>query len=93
ILEDQTGVNWKLEHLVGDSNTKIGTFIASNDYPDVIVPDGTIDKLLDAGAFIPLNDLIDKYGPNIKRVYGPYYNLMKAEDGNIYFLPLSAVVG
>lgn len=45
ILEDQTGVNWKLEHLVGDSNTKIGTFIASNDFPDVIVPDGTIDKV------------------------------------------------
>ncbi|MFK4343049.1 MULTISPECIES: ABC transporter substrate-binding protein [unclassified Paenibacillus] len=93
ILEDQTGVNWKLEHLVGDANTKIGTFIASNDYPDALVPEGTIDKLLDAGAFIPLNDLIDRYGPNIKRVYGPYYNLMKAEDGNIYFLPLSAVIG
>ncbi|AWB46208.1 ABC transporter substrate-binding protein [Paenibacillus sp. CAA11] len=93
IFEDQTGVNFKMEHLVGDENTKVGTFIASNNYPDVIVPGGSIDKLLGAGAFIPLNDLIDKYGPNIKRVYEPYYNLMKAEDGNIYFLPLSAVVG
>lgn len=93
IFEDQTGVNFKMEHLVGDENTKVGTFIASNDYPDVIVPGNSIDKLVGAGAFIPLNDLIDKYGPNIKRVYEPYYNLMKAEDGNIYFLPLSAVVG
>ncbi|MGG4342489.1 ABC transporter substrate-binding protein [Paenibacillus lautus] len=93
IFEDQTGVNFKMEHLVGDENTKVGTFIASNDYPDVIVPGSSIDKLVGAGAFIPLNDLIDKYGPNIKRVYEPYYNLMKAEDGNIYFLPLSAVVG
>ena len=93
IFEEQTGVNFKIEHLVGDENTKVGTFIASNDYPDVIVPGNSIDKLLGAGAFIPLNDLIDKYGPNIKRVYEPYYNLMKAEDGNIYFLPLSAVVG
>ncbi|SDX98518.1 aldotetraouronic acid ABC transporter substrate-binding protein [Paenibacillus sp. CF384] len=93
ILEDQTGVNFKMEHLVGDLNTKIGTMIASNEYPDILQPDAGIDKVLEAGAFIPLNDLIDKYGPNIKRVYGPYMNLMKADDGNIYFLPFSAVVG
>jgi putative aldouronate transport system substrate-binding protein len=93
ILEDQTGVNFKLEHLVGDLNTKIGTMIASNAYPDVIIPDAAIDKIIDAGAFIPLNDLIEKHGPNIKRVYGPYFNQMKAADGNIYFLPFSNVVG
>ncbi|MFC4098938.1 ABC transporter substrate-binding protein [Paenibacillus xanthanilyticus] len=93
ILEEQTGVNFKQEFLVGDLQTKIGTMIASNEYPDVIQPDAGIDKILDAGAFIPLNDLIDKYGPNIKRVYEPYFNLMKAEDGNIYFLPFSPLVG
>lgn len=93
IFEDQTGVNFKIEHLVGDENTKVGTFIASNSYPDVLVPGGSIDKLLTSGSFIPLNDLIEEHGPNIKRVYEPYYNLMKAEDGNIYFLPMSAVVG
>ncbi|WP_055105674.1 ABC transporter substrate-binding protein [Paenibacillus ihumii] len=93
IIEDQTGVNFKIEHLVGDENTKVGTFIASNSYPDVLVPGGSIDKLLSAGSFIPLNDLIEEHAPNIKRVYEPYYNLMKAEDGNIYFLPMSAVVG
>ncbi len=93
MLEEQTGVNFKMEHLVGDENTKIGTFIASNDYPDVIVPGDSIDKLVSSGSFIALNDLIDQYGPNIKRVYEPYYNLMKAEDGNIYFLPMSPVVG
>ncbi|WP_110931645.1 ABC transporter substrate-binding protein [Paenibacillus bouchesdurhonensis] len=93
IFEDQTGVNFKIEHLVGDENTKVGTFIASNSYPDVLVPGGSIDKLLSSGSFIPLNDLIEEHGPNIKRVYEPYYNLMKAEDGNIYFLPMSAVVG
>jgi putative aldouronate transport system substrate-binding protein len=93
MLEDQTGVNFKLEHLVGDINTKIGTMIASNEYPDVIVPDAAIDKILGAGAFIPLDDLIQQYGPNIKRVYGPYFNQMKAEDGKIYFIPFSNVVG
>jgi putative aldouronate transport system substrate-binding protein len=93
ILEDQTGVNFKIENLVGDINTKIGTMIASNEYPDVIVPDAAIDKILGAHAFIALDDLIEQYGPNIKRVYGPYFNQMRAEDGNIYFLPFSNVVG
>lgn len=92
-LEEQTGVNFKLQFPVGDVNTKIGTMIASGDYPDVLAPDTAIDKILDAKAFIPLNDLIDQYGPNIKRVYEPYYSQMKQADGNIYFLPFSAVVG
>jgi putative aldouronate transport system substrate-binding protein len=92
MLEDQTGVNFKIEHLVGDLNTKIGTMVAANEYPDVIIPDAGINQLLDAGAFIDLTDLIEKYGPNIKRVYEPYFNLMKAEDGGIYFLPFSTVV-
>ncbi|OUS71621.1 ABC transporter substrate-binding protein [Paenibacillus sp. MY03] len=93
MLEDQTGVNFKIENLVGDLNTKIGTMIASNKYPDVMIPDAAIDEILGAGAFIDLTDLIEKHGPNIKRVYGPYFNQMKAEDGKIYFLPFSNVVG
>lgn len=92
-LEEQTGVNFKLQFPVGDVNTKIGTMIASGDYPDVLAPDTAIDKILDAKAFIPLDDLIEQYGPNIKKVYGPYFNQMKQADGKIYFLPFSAVVG
>jgi putative aldouronate transport system substrate-binding protein len=92
ILEDQTGVNFKLEFLVGDLNTKIGTMIAANDYPDVLIPDAAIEEVLNAGAFIPLDDLIEKYGPNIKRVYGKSLNQMKSKDGKIYFLPIAAQV-
>lgn len=90
ILEEQTGVNVKFEHLVGDINTKIGTMIASNEYPDVLNPDIAIDKILDAGAFIPLNDLIEEHAPNLKNMYEPYFDKMRAEDGNIYYLPFGA---
>jgi putative aldouronate transport system substrate-binding protein len=93
IHEENTGVNWDIEHLVGDVKTKIGTMIASGEYPDVVVPDTEIDKMVEAEAFIPLNDLIEEHGPNIKRVYGPFMNMMKAEDGNIYFLPFGPQVG
>ncbi|WP_123042034.1 ABC transporter substrate-binding protein [Cohnella candidum] len=91
-LEDQTGVNFKMEFLVGDLNTKIGTFIASNEYPDVLVPDAAIDKVIDAGGFIDLAPYIEKY-PNLKRVYGPYLKQMTSSDGKIYILPFSTVVG
>lgn len=93
IHEENTGVNWDIEHLVGDVKTKIGTMIAGGEYPDVVVPDTEIDKMVEAEAFIPLNDLIEEYGENIKRVYGPFLNMMKADDGNIYFLPFGPQVG
>lgn len=90
IFEEQTGTTVKMEFLVGDVNTKIGTMIASGQYPDVLVPDTAIDKILDAEAFIPLNDLIEEHAPNLKKLYEPYLNRMKAEDGNIYFIPFNA---
>ncbi|MEK4365970.1 ABC transporter substrate-binding protein [Paenibacillus sp. FSL M8-0212] len=93
-LQEQTGVDWKMEYLVGDSATKAGVMIASGDYPDVISSSGEMSKLLDAGAYIPLDDLIEEHGPNIKRVYGPYFDKMKnAEDGKIYALPYTANQG
>ncbi|CAM4464837.1 ABC transporter substrate-binding protein [Paenibacillus tarimensis] len=92
-LQKQTGVDWKMEFLVGDVKTKSGVMIASGDYPDVIVPEGEIDKLMDAGAFIELDELIEEHGPNIKRVYGPYMDKFRQADGKIYHLPFSANIG
>lgn len=92
ILQEQTGVDWKMEYVVGDASTKSGVMIAGGDYPDVISPVSELSKLTDAGAFIPLNDLIEKYAPNIKRVYGDYMDKITNEDGNIYILPFTANV-
>ncbi|MDQ6417855.1 ABC transporter substrate-binding protein [Paenibacillus sp. LHD-117] len=93
MLEDQTGVNFKLEFLVGDLNTKIGTMIASGEYPDVLIPDAAMEEVLNAGAFIPLDDLIEQHGPNIKRVYGQYLDQMRSKDGKLYILPIAVQVG
>ncbi|MCG7378647.1 ABC transporter substrate-binding protein [Paenibacillus sp. ACRSA] len=92
-LQEQTGVDWKMEYLVGDSATKAGVMIASGDYPDIIDSSGEMAKLMDAGAFIPLDELIEKYGPNIKRVYGPDMDKFRQEDGQIYFFPYTANIG
>jgi len=93
ILEDQTGVNFKIENLVGDLNTKIGTMTASRKYPDVLIPDAAIDEVLGAEGFIDLTDLIEEHGPNIKKAFGNDLERLKTEDGKLYYLPMSAQVG
>jgi len=93
ILEERTGVNIKIEHLVGDLQTKIGTMVAGKDYPDILVPDDGIETVIKAGGFIDLTPYIDndKY-PNIKKIFAPYKNLMTWDDGKIYIFPFSVVV-
>lgn len=94
ILEDQTGVNFYIEHLVGDLNTKIGTMVAGGEYPDVIIPDAGINQIMDAGALIDLTKYVTSNDyPNLKRVYEPYLNLVKWDDGTIPILPFSTTVG
>ena len=39
-----------------------------------------------AGALLPLNDLIDKYGPDVKEMYGETLNKSRYTDGKNYYL-------
>lgn len=48
-----------------------------------------IQKYSSEGAFIPLNDLIDKYAPNIKHeleINETFRKTVTSEDGNIYYI-------
>ncbi len=84
-IQDDLGVKLDMEFLVGDLQQKLGVMIAGGEYPDLITAD---PKLVTAGAVIPLEDLIDKYGPNLKKHYAKYWNRMKdSSDGHIYWLP------
>ncbi|WP_026671754.1 ABC transporter substrate-binding protein [Alkalihalobacterium bogoriense] len=92
-FEEDTGVNIKVEYPSNDLDTTIGVMIASGQYPDMMSPDVAIDKIMEADAFIPLNDLMEEHAPNLKKVYEPYLDLMTHEDGNIYFIPFGASHG
>jgi len=91
-----TNVTINAEYDVSGGGTqKIALMTASGTYPDMIFPKGSINKLVEAGALIDLTDLINKYGPNIKKVYGDDLARLQysKEDPSIYVLPTNAGVG
>jgi putative aldouronate transport system substrate-binding protein len=68
--------------------------LASGDYPDVFLEgkfsNANLISYGKQGVLIPLNDLIDKYAPNLKALMEkkPYLKeAMTAPDGNIYGIP------
>ncbi|WP_425262319.1 sugar ABC transporter substrate-binding protein [Paenibacillus pectinilyticus] len=85
MIKDKTGVSLKMEFLVGDLQQKLGVMIAGGDYSDIMTGN---DKLIAAGAFVPLEDLLDKYAPNLKKHYASVWNQIKdPASGHIYVLP------
>ncbi|MRH42784.1 ABC transporter substrate-binding protein [Aquibacillus halophilus] len=92
-FEEATGVNFDIEHIVGDVNQKIGTMIASGDYPELLNAEQSTDAVIDAGGFVPLNDLIKDHAPNLYKMYEPYWELMKRDDENIYIISSGAPNG
>lgn len=91
----KTNMNIKFNLIPFDNLTeKRNLTLAGGDYPDVFYTARlTAADLTKYGAqdvFVPLNDLIDKYAPNFKKLMNQYPDLEKGltmPDGNIYSLP------
>jgi putative aldouronate transport system substrate-binding protein len=83
-LKDKLNVTFTWDILVGDKNQREGTMIAGGQYADVLNINET--KLIDAGAVVPLEGMIDKYAPRIKAHYKDVWEKMKSPDGHIYHL-------
>lgn len=73
---------------------KRNLLLAGGDYPEMFYasafPRADLLKYGKQGAFLPLNDLIDKYAPNFKALMEKYPIIEKGitmPDGNIYGLP------
>ena len=82
-IQELTGVTLKFEYLVGDLDQKLGVMIAGGDYPDAIFAGDAATKLMDAGAFIPLEDEIPKY-ENLNAMYSQVMDYLTQEDGHMY---------
>ncbi|MDI6619375.1 MAG: extracellular solute-binding protein [Clostridiales bacterium] len=74
-----------------DSKQAFNLMIASKNIPDIVGGNrDDINKYGTEGAFVPLNNLIDKYAPHIKSFLNENPDVkaaITASDGNIYQIP------
>ncbi|MDF2923654.1 MAG: hypothetical protein K0R57_2568 [Paenibacillaceae bacterium] len=75
---------------LSNSAEAFNLMLASGDLADIIHYTKTdLNKLGTEGGLIPLNDLIDKHAPNIKKFWQERPDVRKyvtSADGNVYFL-------
>ncbi|MHA6482884.1 ABC transporter substrate-binding protein [Paenibacillus sp. strain BS8-2] len=93
-IQGKTGVTLKQQFPVGGSDADMfALMVASDEYPDLVMPKGNAGKLVDAGALIDLRPLIEEHAPNLQKVYGEYFNRLRwsEEDDAIYVLPQDGV--
>lgn len=94
-LEEQTNVHieWEVAP-VNEFKEKLNLVLVSGDLPDVIMDmevSSTQQVLYgDQGLFVPINDLIDEYAPNVKKLLEEDEAIalrVTAPNGNIYDVP------
>ncbi|MFP4976984.1 hypothetical protein ACE6ED_16380 [Paenibacillus sp. CN-4] len=84
-LEEKLNIKLKWDVYSGNGKDKLNVVLASGEYPDIIMLSDPSKVIADKIA-IPLNDLMDQYGPDLKKKYGAALNMLKQSDGNIYHL-------
>jgi putative aldouronate transport system substrate-binding protein len=89
-LQEKLNVTFTWDILVGDKDQKIGVMIAGGDYPDLLHVDSP--KFYEAGALIPLDNLVNRYAPRLKAHYADAWEKMREEDGWVYTLPVWGIV-
>lgn len=95
-ITEATGVTLDVSYPVasqGDAKEDVALMIANDEYPDMIYAKGSATDLYQAGALIDMTDLIEKYGPNIKKMYGAEMEKLKwsQDDPRIYQLSYAGV--
>ncbi|MEH7492627.1 extracellular solute-binding protein [Neobacillus niacini] len=88
-ITKRTGVKFEIQQPTGNPMEKLNLMLASGDLADIILMErgsDLVNKYIQAGSLIPLNDLIDKYGQNVKEMYGDTLNKTRYSDGKNYYL-------
>lgn len=88
-ITKKTGIQVSIQQPTGNPTEKLSLMLASGDYPDVVLMsrgDASLDKYITSGAFIPLDELIEKFGPDLKTMYGDTLTKTRYKDGKNYYL-------
>ncbi|WP_256758744.1 extracellular solute-binding protein [Cohnella sp. WQ 127256] len=98
LVQDKFNIKFDFQTVPSDgAKEKRQISLASGDYPDAYILTAYVDQFSQAdvlkygeqGVFVPLNDLIDQYAPNIKAVIekDPTFKAFNTSpDGSIYGL-------
>jgi len=91
IVEERTGVRVQIEYIVGaNEDEAAGRMIATQQYPDIIIPHNVGNTFRDAGALLELNDLYLEHCPNIQKNWGNNIERLKdVETGILWGLSSS----
>jgi putative aldouronate transport system substrate-binding protein len=93
-LEKRTGIKINWEYTGPDWSTNKPLVLASGDLPDLFFGRAAIEEsdiINNAGMFLELSPLIEKYGTNIKKMFEVDKGMerfARAYDGKIYGLPM-----
>ena len=88
-IMEKTGVTIQVENPSGDPLEKLNLMLTGKNYPDIVLMErgnDIVNRYIESGALIPLNDLIEEYGPNVKEMYGDVLNKSRYTDGQNYYL-------
>ena len=93
-LNEQSNITFEVNSVPAeDAKEKEGLILSAGDYPDVFIysslSKNDIDKYGEQGVFVPLEDYIRQYAPNLtalldERGLWPY---ITAPDGHVYEMP------
>ncbi len=96
-LQEETNVILEFDQSsTVETAQKLNLSLSSGDYPDIYwtagsgISSSNLSKFGSSGVFIPMNDLIEQYGVNIKDWFSRVSYLEAAStspDGNIYGIP------
>jgi putative aldouronate transport system substrate-binding protein len=95
MMEKKTNIHFEFDTPPNDSfETQKNLLFASNELPDIFygasLTNSEIIKYSEQGLLVPLDDLIEKYAPNVQEMFKEYPDVKKsitALDGHIYALP------
>jgi len=84
IVEEITNV--KIDFLFYDVDSKLAleAMVTADDMPDMAYFGDGAAAAIDSGHFMPVDELIEQYAPQLRVFYDPWWELMKHKDGRIY---------
>ena len=89
VFAEEFGWRVKVSWLTGQTaKERIGVMVSGGEYPDIVDASDGRSAMIDAGAYVPLEDKLDDY-PNLKATLSDIqWEKIKADnDGHIYTIP------